>query len=95
MYSQTQEHIPLGKSMLAMTIKAISVAGMGRFFMDRKEIDKMAIAYEVVSKSFAAFTLSSISSETPRMTGNQAYISPLCLENVKCNRLQSVSVDIY
>ena len=42
--------------MLAMAIKAICVAGMGRFFMDKNEIDKMAIAYEEVSKSFAAFT---------------------------------------
>ncbi|KAL9966277.1 hypothetical protein ACROYT_G024326 [Oculina patagonica] len=44
--SQTQEHIPLGKSMMAMAIKAICVAGMGRFFMDKKEISKMATAYE-------------------------------------------------
>lgn len=43
--------------MLAMTIKAICVAGMGRFFMDKKEVDKLATAYEDVSKSFAAFTL--------------------------------------
>ena len=42
--------------MLSMSIKAISVAGMGHFFMDKKEIDKMAIAYEEVSKSFEAFT---------------------------------------
>ena len=42
--------------MLAMAIKAISVAGMGRFFMDKKEIDKMAIAYEEASKSFVTFT---------------------------------------
>lgn len=32
-----------------MAIKAICVAGMGRFFMDKKEVDKMAIAYEEVS----------------------------------------------
>lgn len=56
-YSQTQEHIPLGRSMLAMTIKAISVAGMGCFFMDEKEADKMEIAYETVSKSLAAVTI--------------------------------------
>lgn len=56
-YSHTQEHIPLGRSMLAMTIKAISVAGMGCFFMDKKEVDKMAIAYETVSKSLAAVTI--------------------------------------
>jgi len=68
--------------MLAMTIKAISVAGMGRFFMDKKEIDKMAIAYEDVSKSFAVFTLGSISSQTSKMAGNRAYIPPLCVENV-------------
>lgn len=55
-YSQTQEHIRLGRSMLAMTIKAISVAGMGCFFMDEKEVDKMEIAYETVSKSLAAVT---------------------------------------
>ena len=43
--------------MLAMTIKAISVAGMGCFFMDEKEVDKMEIAYETVSKSLAAVTI--------------------------------------
>lgn len=36
--------------MLAMAIKAISVAGMGRFFMDKKEVSKMATAYEDVSQ---------------------------------------------
>ena len=49
--SKTQEHIPLGRSMIAMAIKAICVAGMGRFFMDKKEVSKMATAYEDVSQS--------------------------------------------
>lgn len=53
--------------MLAMAIKAISVAGMGRFFMDKKEIDKMAIADEEASKSFVTFTSVSISSQSPKM----------------------------
>lgn len=44
----SQEHIPLGKSMIAMAIKAISVAGMGRSFMDEKEVDKLAAVYDVV-----------------------------------------------
>lgn len=43
----SQEHIPLGKSMIAMAIKAISVAGMGRSFMDEKEVDKLAAVYDV------------------------------------------------
>lgn len=42
-----QEHIPLGKTMIAMAIKAISVAGMGRSFMDAKEVDKLAAVYNV------------------------------------------------
>jgi len=44
-----QEHIPLGKSMVAMAIRAISVAGMGRAFMGKKEIDKLETMYETVS----------------------------------------------
>lgn len=43
-----KEHIPLGKVMVAMAIKAISVAGMGREFFDKKEIEKLETAYEVV-----------------------------------------------
>lgn len=43
-----EEHIPLGKVMVAMAIKAISVAGMGREFFDKKEIEKLETAYEVV-----------------------------------------------
>ena len=43
-----QEHIPLGKNMVAMAIKAIAVAGMGRFFMDDEEVDKLRTAYEEV-----------------------------------------------
>lgn len=35
--------------MLVMVIKVICVVGMGRFFMDKKEIDKMVIVYEEVS----------------------------------------------
>ena len=31
-----------------MAIKAISVAGMGRSFMDEKEVDKLAAVYDVV-----------------------------------------------
>ncbi|KAM7450025.1 hypothetical protein ABFA07_002135 [Porites harrisoni] len=42
-----EEHIPLGKVMVAMAIKAISVAGMGREFFDKKEIEKLETAYEV------------------------------------------------
>ena len=34
--------------MVAMAIKAISVAGMGREFFDKKEIEKLETAYEVV-----------------------------------------------
>lgn len=45
--SGPHEHIPLGKSMIAMAIKAISVAGMGRSFMDEKEVDKLAAVYDV------------------------------------------------
>lgn len=37
--------------MLAMAIKAISVAGMGGFFMDEKQVCKMATAYKDVSQS--------------------------------------------
>ena len=43
-----EEHIPLEKSMLAMAVKAICVAGMGRMFMDEKEIDKLTTMYDVV-----------------------------------------------
>ncbi|KAJ7388021.1 hypothetical protein OS493_040337 [Desmophyllum pertusum] len=42
-----EEHIPLAKSMIAMAVKAISVAGMGRIFMDEKEIDKLTTMYDV------------------------------------------------
>jgi len=49
--------------MLAMAIKAISVAGMGRFFMDKTEIDKMAIAYEDVSENFDFIQVSNHSSK--------------------------------
>lgn len=49
--AENQEHIPLEKSMMAMAIKSILVAGMGRFFMDEKEIAKMTTAYEDVRKS--------------------------------------------
>ncbi len=31
-----------------MAVKAISVAGMGRIFMDEKEIDKLTTIYDVV-----------------------------------------------
>ena len=48
----SQEHIPLGKSMVAMAIKAISVAGMGRIFMNEKELDKLATMYDVVRKIY-------------------------------------------
>ena len=34
--------------MIAMAVKAISVAGMGRIFMDEKEIDKLTVMYDVV-----------------------------------------------
>ena len=34
--------------MIAMAIKAISVAGMGRSFMDEKEVDKLAAVYDLV-----------------------------------------------
>ena len=47
-FAVNQEHISLGESMIAMAIKAISVAGMGRFFMDEKEIQKLTSAYEGV-----------------------------------------------
>lgn len=47
-FAEKQEHIPLEKSMMAMAIKSILVAGMGHFFMDEKEINKMATAYEEV-----------------------------------------------
>ena len=47
-FAENQEHIPLGESMIAMAIKAISVAGMGRFFMDENEIHKLTTAYEDV-----------------------------------------------
>lgn len=47
-FAVNQEHIPLGESMITMAIKAISVAGMGRFFMDEKEIQKLTSAYEGV-----------------------------------------------
>lgn len=40
-----EEHIPLDKSMITMAVKAIAVAGMGRIFMDEKEIDKLATMY--------------------------------------------------
>ena len=35
--------------MISMAIRAISAAGMGRTFMDSKEIDKLEAMYEVVS----------------------------------------------
>ena len=34
--------------MINMAMKAIAVAGMGRIFMDEKEIDKLATMYHVV-----------------------------------------------
>ena len=34
--------------MITMAVKAIAVAGMGRIFMDEKEIDKLATMYDVV-----------------------------------------------
>ena len=34
--------------MIAMAVKAISVAGMGRIFMDEKEIDKLSTMYHEV-----------------------------------------------
>ncbi|KAL9966274.1 hypothetical protein ACROYT_G024323 [Oculina patagonica] len=43
----SEEHIPLAKNMIAMAVKAISVAGMGRIFMDEKEIDKLTTIYDV------------------------------------------------
>ena len=44
-----QEHLPLAKHMVAMAIRAISVAGMGRtFMMESREIDKLETMYEVV-----------------------------------------------
>ncbi|PFX30461.1 hypothetical protein AWC38_SpisGene4743 [Stylophora pistillata] len=42
-----QEHISLWKSMIAMAIKAISVAGMGCSFMEKKEVDELAAMYDV------------------------------------------------
>ena len=50
-FADNQEHVPLEKSMIAMAIKSILVAGMGRLFMDEKEISKMTTAYEDVSES--------------------------------------------
>ena len=44
-----EEHIPLDKYMITMAVKAIAVAGMGRIFMDEKEIDKLATMYNEVS----------------------------------------------
>ena len=45
-----EEHIPLDKSMITiLAVKAIAVAGMGRIFMDEKEIDKLATMYNEVS----------------------------------------------
>ena len=38
--------------MIAMAIKAISVAGMGRSFMDEKEVEKLAAVYDVVRLLF-------------------------------------------
>ena len=43
-----EEHIPLDKSMITMAVKAIAVAGMGRIFMDEKEVDKLATMYNEV-----------------------------------------------
>lgn len=43
-----EEHIPLGKNMLTMAIKAISVAGMGHKFLNTKEIHKLGSAYDMV-----------------------------------------------
>lgn len=43
-----EEHIPLGKNMLTMAMKAISVAGMGRKFLNTKEIHKLGSAYDMV-----------------------------------------------
>ena len=34
--------------MINMAVKAIAVAGMGRIFMDEKEIDKLSTMYHVV-----------------------------------------------
>ena len=50
-----EEHIPLEKVMLAMAIKAISVAGMGREFFDKKEIEKLETAYGGVRIGFHWF----------------------------------------
>lgn len=38
--------------MIAMAIKAISVAGMGRSFMEKKEVDELAAMYDVVRFCF-------------------------------------------
>lgn len=45
--SSLQEHVPLGKSMVAMAIRAISALGMGRAFREEKEIDKLSTVYEL------------------------------------------------
>lgn len=50
--SSLQEHVPLGKSMVAMAIRAISAVGMGRAFRDEKEIDKLSTVYELVRYAF-------------------------------------------
>ena len=34
--------------MITMAVKAIAVAGMGRIFMDEKEVDKLATMYNEV-----------------------------------------------
>lgn len=41
-----QEHVPLGKHMVAMAIRAISAAGMGRTFMENNDIYKLETMYE-------------------------------------------------
>ena len=50
--SSLQEHVPLGKSMVAMAIRAISAVGMGRAFREEKEIDKLSTVYELVRYAF-------------------------------------------
>ena len=42
--------------MVAMAIRAISVAGMGRAFMEHKEIDKLESMYEVVRRLTSFFS---------------------------------------
>ena len=42
--------------MVAMAIRAISVAGMGRAFMEHKEIDKLESMYEVVRSLTSLFS---------------------------------------